>query len=77
MIITSQTQLPGAPRLPGRDLRAEAMPMGYGLLRLHATVGYPLHGALRTLSVSRVREICTHGLKGDTGIGPRIAEPRQ
>ena len=48
-----------------------------GLHRLQGTVSYPAHAAPRTSPVSRVREIRTHGLKGDTGNGPQYAEPRQ
>ena len=48
-----------------------------GLHRLQGTVSYPAHAAPRTSSVSRVREIRTHGLKGDTGNGPLNAAPRQ
>ena len=48
-----------------------------GSYRLQGTVTYPAHAAPRTSSVSRVREIRTHGLKGDTGNGPLNAAPRQ
>jgi group II intron reverse transcriptase/maturase len=48
-----------------------------GLHRLQGTVSYPAHATPRTSPVSRVREIRTHGLKGDTGNGPQYAEPRQ
>jgi len=48
-----------------------------GLHRLQGTVSYPAHATPRTSPVSRVREIRTHGLKGDTGIGPHNAAPRQ
>jgi group II intron reverse transcriptase/maturase len=48
-----------------------------GLHRLQGTVSYPAHATPRTSPVSRVREIRTHGLKGDTGNGPLNAAPRQ
>lgn len=48
-----------------------------GLHHLQGTVCYPTQAASRTSSLSRVREIRTHGLKGDTGTGPLIAVPRQ
>jgi retron-type reverse transcriptase len=48
-----------------------------GLHRLQGTVSYPAHVMPRTSPVSRVREIRTHGLKGDTGNGPLNAAPRQ
>jgi len=40
-----------------------------GLYRLRGTVCYPANAALRRPSVSRVREIRTHGLKGGSGNG--------
>jgi group II intron reverse transcriptase/maturase len=40
-----------------------------GLLRLRGTVRYPTQAASVRPSVSRVREICTHGLKGGSGAG--------
>jgi len=40
-----------------------------GLHRLRGTVRYPANATPRRPSVSRVREICTHGLKGGSGNG--------
>lgn len=48
-----------------------------GLYRLQGTVKYPTNATSRTPSVSRVREIRTHGLKGGAGNGPLHAVPRQ
>jgi group II intron reverse transcriptase/maturase len=49
--------------------RAERWPSerlhGMGLVMLRRQVRYPTQAAPRRSSVSRVREICTHGLKGD------------
>jgi len=43
--------------------------LGMGLLRLRGTVRYPAKAAPIRPSVSRVREIRTHGLKGGSGNG--------
>ena len=42
---------------------------GMGLYRLRGTVRYPANATPPRPSVSRVQEICTHGLKGGAGIG--------
>ncbi|MBM3749347.1 MAG: hypothetical protein FJW34_26605 [Acidobacteria bacterium] len=51
-----------------RRLRREEWPQdrfyGMGLYRLQGTVCYPTQAAPRRSSLSRVREIRTHGLKG-------------
>jgi len=47
-----------------------------GLHRLQGRVTYPTHATPVRLSLSRVREIRTHGLKGGAGTGPTSA-PRQ
>ncbi|OGA40306.1 MAG: group II intron reverse transcriptase/maturase [Betaproteobacteria bacterium RIFCSPLOWO2_12_FULL_68_19] len=39
-----------------------------GLHRLRGTVSYPVHATPIRPTVSRVQEICTHGLKGGAGI---------
>ena len=44
-----------------------------GLHRLQGRVTYPTHATPVRLSLSRVREIRTHGLKGGTGTGPLSA----
>jgi RNA-directed DNA polymerase len=48
-----------------------------GLYRLQGTVKYPANVTPGKPSVSRVREIRTHGLKGGAGNGPLHAVPRQ
>jgi len=42
---------------------------GLGLYRLSGTVAYPAHATPVRPSLSRVREIRTHGLKGESGNG--------
>ena len=48
-----------------------------GLYRLQGTVKYPTNATPGKPSVSRVREIRMHGLKGGAGNGPLHAVPRQ
>jgi group II intron reverse transcriptase/maturase len=48
-----------------------------GLYRLRGTVCYPTKATDPRPSVSRVREIRQHGLKGDTGNGPALRAPHQ
>jgi len=50
---------------------------GIGLHRLRGTVRYPTQATFVRPSVSRVREICTHGLKGGSGAGSAIGTPCQ
>lgn len=45
----------------------EARLNSMGLYRLRGTVNYPAQATSRTSPVSRVRETCTHGLKGGIG----------
>jgi RNA-directed DNA polymerase len=44
--------------------------VGMGLYQLRGTVKYPAQAAPRRSSLSRVRENCTHGLKGVLRNGP-------
>ena len=50
---------------------------GLGLHRLRTTVAYPAQATPVRPSLSRVREMRMHGLKGDTGTGPARRAPRQ
>ena len=62
-------------------VRAEDWPSvrfhGMGLHRLRGTVRYPAQATFVRPSVSRVREIRTHGLKGGTGTGAAFGLPCQ